>query len=328
MASGLSSGEGLIYAVRDRLIKKEQVKKNGKYTGEIQEHIAEFGVEDKRLFVTETEFSRSLKVMSREGNILSEIIRSAWDHGNLRLMVKNNPYQATGTHICIVGHITREELNKGLMECSFFNGFANRFLWLCVQRSKVLPFGGEFELANVMGKIKELTSAIEWAREVEKMERDDEANKLWESIYEELTAEIPGRFGAAIGRAEGQVLRISMIYALLDKSRIIKLVHLQAALAFWKYCVDSARYLFLATLDNPHAAKIFAALRNKPEGMTRSEIRVKIFQKHLSKTKTDEAFNYLRRLEFAHSVTETTPGRSTERWFATPKKTEDDECDF
>jgi hypothetical protein len=80
-ASGLSSGEGLIYAVRDRLVKKEQVKKNGKYTGEIQEVVVDFGVDDKRLFVTEAEFSRPLKAMSRESNILSEIIRSAWDHG-------------------------------------------------------------------------------------------------------------------------------------------------------------------------------------------------------------------------------------------------------
>ena len=144
-SSGLSSGEGLIYAVRDRLVKKEQVKKGGKYTGEEQEYVADFGVDDKRLFVTESEFSRPLKAMSRESNIQSEIIRSAWDHGNLRSMVKNNPYSASDAHISIVGHITREELQKSLLETNFFNGFANRFLWLCVQRSKVLPFWREHQ---------------------------------------------------------------------------------------------------------------------------------------------------------------------------------------
>lgn len=320
MTSGLSSGEGLIHAVRDQLTKKEQVKKNGKYTGQIQEYVADFGVDDKRLFVTEPEFSRPLKAMSRESNILSEVIRSTWDHGNLRSMVRNNPYKATGAHVAIVGHITREELYVSLVECNFFNGFANRFLWLCVQRSKVLPFGGEFALGDVKAEINELRAAIEWARGVEEMERDSAANSLWKSVYEELSADIPGKFGAAIGRGEGQVLRISMIYALLDKSRIIKATHLKAALALWKYCVASARHLFLSRLDNPHAAKIFTALRQKPEGMTRTELRVEILQGNLSKAKTDEAFNYLRRLELAYCVTEATDGRSTERWFATQKQ--------
>jgi hypothetical protein len=316
MASGLSSGEGLIYAVRDRLIKKEQVKKNGKYTGEIQECIADFGVDDKRLFVAETEFSRPLKAMSRENNILSEIIRCSWDHGNLRSIVRNDPYTATGAHISIVGHITHQELYKGLAECSFFNGFANRFLWLCVKRSKILPHGGEFDLGEVAKEIAELKSIIEWARGVEEMERDGEANKLWESVYEELSAEIPGKFGAAIGRGEGQVLRLSMNYALLDKSRIIRVDHLEAALALWKYCVDSARHLFLSRPDNTHAKKILAALQRNPKGLTRNQIRVEILKGNLSKAKTDEAFNYLRRVQLANCVPETTEGRSTERWFA------------
>ena len=111
-----------------------------------------------------------------------------------------------------------------------------------------------------------------------------------------------------------------MVYALLDKSRVIKAIHLEAALAFWKYCVDSARHLFLASLDNPHAEKILTALRQKAKGMTRNEIRLEIFQGHLSGAKTDEAFNYLHRLNLALSVTETTDGRSIERWFATRKK--------
>jgi hypothetical protein len=129
-------------------------------------------------------------------------------------------------HVSIVGHITREELHTSLVECSFFNGFANRFLWLCVQRSKVLPFGGDFVLEHVRTELNELKAAIAWARAVEEMERDPEANKLWESVYEELSADIPGRFGTAIGRGEGQVLRLSMVYALLDKSRVIKVIHL------------------------------------------------------------------------------------------------------
>jgi hypothetical protein len=323
--SGLSSGEGLIYAVRDQLVKKEQVKKGGKITGDTQECIVDFGVDDKRLFVTETEFSRPLKAMSRESNILSEIIRQAWDHGDLQTIVKSNPYRATGAHISIVGHITREELEKSLLECNFFNGFANRFLWLCVQRSKALPRGGSLSGSDLDADVKILKEAVEWSRNVGEMERDEEAEQLWESVYGELTADTPGKFGAAVARGNGQVLRLSMNYALSDKSQTIRAVHLRAALALWKYCVDSARYLFLGDFGNPDAKKIYAALRSHPAGMTRTEISINTFNRHLTKVKLDEALSYLRRINLARSSIEPTEGRSVERWFANIRKVENEE---
>ena len=41
-----------------------------------------------------------------------------------------------------IGHITVEELRRNLTETETSNGFANRFLWCCVRRSKLLPEGG------------------------------------------------------------------------------------------------------------------------------------------------------------------------------------------
>jgi len=327
MSSGLSTGEGLIHAVRDQLIKKEQVRKNGRVTDEIQEVIADFGVDDKRLLVTEGEFARPLKAMSREGNILSEVMRNAWDHGNLRSMVRTNPYRATDAHVAIVGHITREELQKSLLECDFFNGFANRFMWLSVQRSKLLPFGGSVPTDKLRPEIEELTEIIKWARGVDQMHRDEEADEFWASIYEELTADIPGRFGAAIGRGEGQLLRLSMILALLDGSITIRIEHIKAALALWQYCVDSARYLFVASFDDPHASKILSALLRSAQGITRAEININVFGRHLSKAKLDKALTYLRHLKMAECKIEPTAGRPIERWFALTTKTDDEDYD-
>jgi hypothetical protein len=71
---GLSSGEGLIYAVRDRV---EGENKKGDLI------VLDSGVEDKRLLVLEAELAGVLKVMSREGNTLSPIIRQTWDDGTL-----------------------------------------------------------------------------------------------------------------------------------------------------------------------------------------------------------------------------------------------------
>ena len=96
LQSGLSSGEGLIHAVRDERL---GTKKGGQAA-------LDEGVEDKRLLVVEGEFASVLRVGQREGNTLSPIIRTAWDTGDLRTMTKNSPEKATGAHITILGHIT------------------------------------------------------------------------------------------------------------------------------------------------------------------------------------------------------------------------------
>jgi hypothetical protein len=68
--------------------------------------------------------------------------RKAWDGGILSTMTRSSSLRATGAHISIVGHITVEELRARLTRTDTANGFANRFLFALVKRSKVLPFGG------------------------------------------------------------------------------------------------------------------------------------------------------------------------------------------
>src|SRR5262249_42844583 len=98
IANGLSSAEGLIFAVRDQIEKTEAIKEKGKYTGEYQTVVVDPGEEDKRLLVVEPEFGRVLRVARREGNTLSATLREAWDSDNLRTMTKNSPLRATGAH--------------------------------------------------------------------------------------------------------------------------------------------------------------------------------------------------------------------------------------
>ncbi len=73
--TGLSSGEGLIWLVRDPIHKREMIGK-GKDI-EYVEVIADPGVADKRLMVVESEFANVLRQMGREGNILSRVLRDA-----------------------------------------------------------------------------------------------------------------------------------------------------------------------------------------------------------------------------------------------------------
>ena len=90
LVGGLSSGEGLIAQVRDPA-DDERAPASA----------------DKRRLVIEPEFAQVLKVLAREGNTLSAIVRQAWDGEPLQTIVRNNPLRATGAHIAILGHITK-----------------------------------------------------------------------------------------------------------------------------------------------------------------------------------------------------------------------------
>jgi hypothetical protein len=86
--------------------------------------------------------------MERHGNTLSPTIRNAWDGKRLQTLTRNSPLKATGAHVSIIGHITRDELRARLSRTNMANGFANRFIFARVKRSKLLPFGGHHRFAT------------------------------------------------------------------------------------------------------------------------------------------------------------------------------------
>lgn len=312
-SSGLSSGEGLIWAVRDAIEKQEPVKEKGRVLRYEQIQV-DAGIPDKRLTVFEPEFASTLRMIERDGNTLSALIRQAWDNGDLRVMTKNSPARATGAHISIVGHVTGDELRRYLDRTEQGNGFANRILWLAVRRSKQLPEGGDLDQVNLGPIIDRLRSAVVFARDRGQVRRDDEARALWRSVYAELSEGQPGMLGAITSRAEAQVTRLSLIYALLDSSDIIRKPHLEAALAFWRYADDSARYIFGDSLGDPDADTVAAALRAHPDGLTRVEIS-SLFSRNRERAQIDRILRKLVGLGLARWTREATGGRPVERWW-------------
>lgn len=206
--SGLSSGEGVIWAVRDPIEKQEPIRENKRPTGTYRTVIVDPGIEDKRLLVMEGEFAQCLRVMQREGNTLNALLRQAWDSGDLRILTKNNPAQSTGAHISIVGHITKDELCRLVDGTDASNGFLNRFLWCCVRRSKVLPEGGSPHEAALDPIIQRLGQAVQFGRTAGELKRDEAARETWRYVYPVLSEGKPGLLGAVLSRAEAQVMRL------------------------------------------------------------------------------------------------------------------------
>ncbi|MCH8839077.1 MAG: hypothetical protein IH831_00065 [Planctomycetes bacterium] len=315
MYGGLSSGEGLIWQVRDPIYKHEAIREKRQVVG-YQDVEVDPGVADKRLLVLEAEFSSVLKVAARERNTISAIIRQAWDTGDLRTMTKNTPAKATGAHIAIIGHITRDELRQQIAEVDLANGLANRFLWLCVKRSKCLPEGGSLDTALMAHLAQRLTCVFEFALDCGEMTRDKGARAVWHAVYPELSEGKPGLLGAATGRAEAQVMRLAIIYALLDQSPVVRKEHLLAALAVWQYSEASARYIFGSALGNPTADELLVEIKRRgAAGMSRTEMR-EHFGRHKRSGEIAAALRSLRDLDLIQAQKSPTGGRPVERWFA------------
>ena len=253
-------------------------------------------------------------MLQREGNSLSALIRNAWDTGNLSTLVKNAPAKATDAHISIIGHITRDELLRKLQATEQANGFANRFLWLSVKRSKMLPLGGKLNTVDFANVIARLSKATEIAYGIGEMQFDVEATQLWCDIYPVLSEGKAGMLGAITSRGEAQTMRLSSVYALLDSSRTIRRVHLEAALTFWKYAEDSAAFIFGNALGDPVADEIMRSLREAKEtGLTRTQIR-DLFNRH-NVSDVQRALNSLIQRGLVRVEKEETGGRPSERFF-------------
>jgi hypothetical protein len=219
--------------------------------------------------IVEEEFGNTLRVATRDGNTLSGVIRQGWDGRRLGNLTKNSPFRATDTQISIVGHVTRVELLKYLGNTERSNGFANRFLWAAVRRSKCLPDGGgQLDLTTARTKLK---LAIEHGKKTKEMKRDAECVQLWATVYPKLSRERPGVLGVVTARAEAQVSRLAMIYALLDQTDTIGAVHLRAALALWNYCLRSCQWVFGTDTGDGNADALLQVMRAN-DGMTMSEI--------------------------------------------------------
>jgi hypothetical protein len=315
----LSSGEGLCYAVRDAEYKDEALKDHGRPTGETVTIRVDAGIEDKRLFLIQSEFGAVLKIMMREGNSLSGVLRDAWDGLDLAPMTKSNRIKATAPHIGLGGHVTKDELRRNLTDTEASNGFGNRFVWFAVKKSKELPFSSTpaeqamHELAGQIGK------ALQYGRTVGHINLTDKAREGWKVVYHDLSADRPGMAGALLGRAEAQVMRLAALYAVLDGHGHIDLVHLKAALALWQYAEASTVLIFGDSTGDSVADAILRAVRTSGE-LSDSQIS-SLFGRNVSAARLDVARADLLAAGLIHPETTQTGGRPRITWRAGTKKT-------
>ncbi len=248
----LSTGEGLIYSVRDPINKWIP----GDLADEGRFEMIDPGIEDKRIFVIEEEFAASLANAQKKQNTLSPILRLLWDSGSCSPITKTNKISTTNAHVGIVSHITTTELHSRLGNTDIHNGFANRFIWILSYRNKKVSFPRSIP-EDDMNRYKQwLFETLKIAQSKQKIEFSEDAIQLWDEIYEQISDEKPGIIGSICNRAEAQLIRLSLIYALIDRKSIIEPNHIKSALAFWKYAEESVKYIFAYKSQNSLSNRI------------------------------------------------------------------------
>lgn len=269
--TGLSSGEGLIEAVKDDSGDPADEKR------------FEPGVLDKRLFVMEDEIAQVFRRSNREGSTLGPTLRLAWDGRDLSVMNRRS-MTATAPHIVIVGHISPGELQKVVSGSDVDGGTLNRFLFVCSRRSKRLPNGGNAPHEVIKGTADYFAESVEIARKAGRIKLSTEAERYWESLYYRLTAERPDTLlTKATSRRAPYTLRIAMVYALLDQRAVVSIDDLKAAAAFEQYSVDSARYVFESHVDkgSTEHGKLAQFIRSGGiQGKSRAEISSELYKRN------------------------------------------------
>ena len=109
-------------------------------------------------------------------------------------------------------------------------------------------------------------------------------------MYPEISKDHPGLVGSVINRAEPQIKRLAIIYALIDNKYEIDIPHIKAARAFWDYAEASAKYIFSRHDENSLREKIITALRLGEK--SKSELH-KVFNNNIDAKKINDALDEL-----------------------------------
>ena len=257
-ARGLTSGEGLIGAVN---------RQHGP------------------VFCLETEFGGTLKCMGRKNNNMADVLKQAWDGQHLSILTRSDPVACEGAFVSMISQMTYGNVRSLFSSEEVEAGLANRFLWVHTYQAQVLERKVDWaDLKTRFAPIAQrLRVAIQWGQK----ETDDnipllmtpEAEEAWYKggIYRRLSSPRMGMYGIATQRRAQQVMRVAMIFAVLDCQHAIELKHITPAVALWDYCDATAAHIWGSPQVEGDVEKIVLVLKTEQARMTKYEINRRAF---------------------------------------------------
>jgi hypothetical protein len=210
------------------------------------------GVADKRCLVLFEEMENLFTATARKGSTLEKVWNMAWDGRTLENNARHTE-KSTNPHICCVAHITPESFRYAIDRASgglgFTNGFLNRFITVQAIRERILPMGGN--LPDVSDCVQQIRDAMAWLGLVnggppKRIQWHPSTSSEWRDFVVGSDGDHPFLDGIRpiAARLKPLVMRIAMLYAVIDRQDQIQLHHLRAAKAMCLQCIDSSRLLF------------------------------------------------------------------------------------
>ena len=303
--SGFGSGEALIERVSD-----ERRDAAGNVVS---------GNKDQRMWVVEGEFSKLLRVANREGSILSDVIRLAYD-GRMPLEnhTKGKRLRSSAHALGLFGGITPEELTDQMTVLGAASGFGNRFLWVWSSSEKNLPDGGRMIPPSAVGR--DIRVAREGLKGVSVLGRTEEAADWWRAMYPDLRnlVGIAPEVMGMTSRLTDLCQRIAAIYALTEGARHVSVRHMEAGLAWVNHSVATVTVVLGGLTANPIATKLLNSLRSHP-GVPASMREIhRVFSQHETAYTIRSALLDLENAGLAYTwQAESTGGRPGEQSIAT-----------
>ncbi len=251
-ASGFGSGESIIDRLRDEETDNEGNVIRGSF--------------DQRIMVDEGEYARVLRASSRQGSILSDILRLAYD-GSSKLehrTVRGGTVVSTNHHVSMFGAITPEELIETFTMLSAVNGAGNRILWAWSNEHKTLPDGGQdIDTLSVAQAIRHSQTG----GRILNYERTEAAVEWWRAHYPALRnlEHIPDRIRPIVNRSSDHVQRIALTYAATEPGVTqIDVRHLEAGMAWVNHSIETVHATMGNLVSSEAAGKILVSLRSHP----------------------------------------------------------------
>ncbi|MDI4091186.1 hypothetical protein QK428_17760 [Pseudomonas aeruginosa] len=265
-------------------------------------------IEDKRLWVVESEFANVLHQGRRDGNTLSAALRDCWEGVDLKPATKSNRLYASDPHVCLSGAISPSELTGLMSTRELTNGFANRFLMIWAERTRMLPFPKETPQAVVEHLARRTLEVLAFVhadrhdeRDHLRMELSPQAQWRYAQLYRgELNDGLgDGTVSALLERRAPMLLRLAMLLALADLQTRIDVPHIDAAMAWIRHATASVRFVFVSAAEEAKQAqvrelsnRVLAFLRERGQAK-RSQISAECFRGKVPKARIDACLEHL-----------------------------------
>ena len=235
-------------------------------------------------------------------------LRDCWDGVDLKPATKSNRLYASHPHICLSGAISPGELTGLMSARELTNGFANRFLMIWAERTRMLPFPKETPQAVVEKLARRALEVLAFVhahrhdeRDYLRMELSPQAQWRYAQLYRgELNADLgDGVVGVMLERRAPMLLRLAMLMALTDLQIRIDAQHIDAAMAWIRHATASVRFVFVSAAEEAKLAQelelanrvlVFLCERGQA---TRSQISSECFKGKVPKARLDASLEHL-----------------------------------